>query len=297
MSEMKNGRKLKNIGFIGLGVMGSGMAANLMKNGYTVHGWARHPHKPGIQELKEQGLILHETMPEAVKASDAVITMVGFPDDVRSLYLTEGGILDLLGEGGVAVDMTTSDPELAAEIYEKGREKGAAVLDAPVTGGDLGAKNGTLTILAGGDEETFEQMRPVFEAMGQNIRYFGKAGSGQKAKLVNQILIAGTMAGLAEAWTYAEKSGLDLSLLFDALKTGAAGSRSMDLYWPRLLKGDMEPGFFIKHFIKDMNLALNEAEKMNLDLPVLQQTRDEYADLKEDNLGTQALVDYYRNEK
>lgn len=284
------------ITFIGLGVMGSSMAANLIKNGYTVHGWARHPEKPAVQELAANGLILHDDMQEAIKAADMVITMVGFPQDVRSLYLDEGGILDTLQEGQAAIDMTTSDPALAAELYEKGKEKGIRVMDAPVTGGDLGARNGTLAILCGGDKDTFEEMLPVFEAMGENIRLFGPAGSGQQAKLINQILIAGAMAGVAEAWNYAQKSGLDPELIYDTLKTGAAGSKSLDLYWPRLLKDDKNPGFFIKHFIKDMNLADSQAESLGLKLPVLKLVRDEYASLDEGDLGTQALIDYYVKE-
>lgn len=285
------------IAFIGLGVMGTGMARNLMKNGYTVHAWARHPQKPNVQALKNEGIILHETLQEALKPADVVITIVGYPQDVESLYLQPDGILDHLESGKYAIDMTTSDPELAKTIHEKGRERGIHVLDAPVTGGDAGAKNGTLSILVGGNPEDFETVLSVFEAMGTNIRRFGEAGSGQKAKLANQILISGTMAALAEAWTYAKESGLDLELLYDALKTGASGSKSMDLYWPRLLKNDKEPGFYVKHFIKDMNLALNQAEKLDLDLPVLEKTRDEYVSLHEDDLGTQALVDYYDPKK
>lgn len=282
---------MKKIGFVGLGIMGTGMVRNLMKNGFEVHGYARHPKK--VQELKNEGMILHDSIADAAKDADVFISMVGFPDDVRSVYFDEGGILSSMKPGSVVVDMTTSDPDLAKEICQKAAEKGISALDAPVTGGDAGARNGTLTILAGGDEKAFEAIRPVFEAMGTNIRYQGQAGSGQSAKLVNQILIAGAMAGLAEAWTYCESLGLDPHLIYESLATGAAGSKSLDLYWPRLEKGDLQPGFFIKHFIKDLKLAQSQAASRDLELPVLNQVVSEYTAIEEPDLGTQALIDFY----
>lgn len=281
---------MTRIGFVGLGLMGSSMARNLMKRGFEVHGYARHPQK--VTALVDEGLCLHETLAETAALADVMISMVGFPDDVREIYTGENGILNNVKEGSVCIDMTTSDPDLAKQLYNLAAERNVAMLDAPVTGGDVGAQKGTLTILVGGDDEDLNRVMPVLEAMGTSIHYMGEAGMGQRAKLVNQILIAGAMAGVAEAWNYAKESGLDAETIYLSLRQGAAGSKSMDLYWPRLLNDDLQPGFFIKHFIKDMNLAAKQAEHNGLHLEVLETVLREYRDLNEPELGTQALIHY-----
>lgn len=279
---------MTRIGFVGLGLMGSSMARNLMKNGFEVHGYARDPQK--VSGLVEEGLILHDTLSEAAALAEVMISMVGFPEDVREVYCSTNGILDSMSPGTICIDMTTSDPDLARELHELAAEKGIAMLDAPVTGGDVGAQKGTLTILVGGNDEDLNKVMPVLEAMGSSIHYMGEAGMGQQAKLVNQILIAGAMAGVAEAWNYALESGLDTEDIYLSLRQGAAGSKSMDLYWPRLLHDDLQPGFFIKHFIKDMNLAAEQARAKGLHLEVLETVLQEYRDLNEPELGTQALI-------
>lgn len=279
---------MTRIGFVGLGLMGSSMARNLMKNGFEVHGYARHPQK--VSGLVEEGLILHDTLSEAAALAEVMISMVGFPEDVREVYCSTNGILDSMSPGTICIDMTTSDPDLARELHELAAEKGIAMVDAPVTGGDVGAQKGTLTILVGGNDEDLNKVMPVLEAMGSSIHYMGEAGMGQQAKLVNQILIAGAMAGVAEAWNYALESGLDTEDIYLSLRQGAAGSKSMDLYWPRLLHDDLQPGFFIKHFIKDMNLAAEQARAKGLHLEVLETVLQEYRDLNEPELGTQALI-------
>lgn len=278
---------------IGLGIMGSSMAANLMKHGFEVHAWARHPEKTAIQNLTKEGLILHDTLAQACEEVDGVLTIVGFPKDVKSLYLDKGGILDSLKPGSFAVEMTTSDPDLAVRLYKEGKKRGIDVMDAPVTGGDAGARAGTLSILCGAEPELFERVLPVLEAIGTRIRRMGEPGAGQQSKLVNQILIAGAMAGVAEAFGYAKACGLDPQMLYEALKDGAAGSKSLDLYWPRLVRGDLEPGFFIRHFVKDMNLAKNQAARHGLELPVLNLVDQEYQSIGDDSLGTQALAKLY----
>lgn len=279
---------MTRIGFVGLGLMGSSMARNLMKRGFEVHGYARHPQK--VTALVNEGLFLHDTLAETAALADVMISMVGFPEDVREVYTGESGILNHIREGSVCIDMTTSDPDLARELYALAAERNVAMLDAPVTGGDVGAQKGTLTILVGGNDEDLNRVMPVLEAMGTSIHYLGEAGMGQQAKLVNQIFIAGAMAGVAEAWNYAKESGLDAENIYLSLRQGAAGSKSMDLYWPRLLNDDLQPGFFIKHFIKDMNLAAEQAKQKGLHLEVLETVLREYQDLNEPELGTQALI-------
>lgn len=279
---------MTRIGFVGLGLMGSSMASNLLKKGYEVHGYARHPEK--VQSLLSEGLILHDTLAGAAAEAEIMISIVGFPSDVRDIYTREDGILNSLPEGAIAIDMTTSDPDLAKELAALAAERSVTMMDAPVTGGDIGAKKGTLTILVGGNPDTMTRIMPVLEAMGTSIHYMGEAGMGQQAKLVNQILIAGAMAGVAEAWNYAAEMGLDAENIYLSLRQGAAGSKSMDLYWPRLLQSDLQPGFYIKHFIKDMGLAQKQAQARGLDLQVLNLVLQQYSDLNEPELGTQALI-------
>lgn len=285
---------MKNIGFIGVGIMGKSMVRNLMKAGYELHIYARTKAK--VEDVIGEGAIFHDSVADCVKDRDAVITIVGFPKDVEEVYYDAGNILDSAKEGAYLIDMTTTSPIIAEQIYEEGKKKGFHVLDAPVTGGDTGAKAGTLSILVGGEKEDYEACVPLFEAMGTNINYQGKAGCGQHAKLANQIMIAGTLSGVCEALTYAKAKGLDLETVLKSVSTGAAGSRQLDLFAPKIMAGDFAPGFFMKHFIKDMTLALTEANRSGLCLDVLSQVLANYEELQAagyGELGTQALIKYY----
>ncbi len=285
---------MKTIGFIGVGIMGKSMVRNLMKAGYEVHIFARTREK--AEDVIAEGAVFHDSIADCVKERDAVITIVGFPKDVEEVYFDAGNILDSAKAGAYLIDMTTTSPMIAEEIYKEGTQRGFHVLDAPVTGGDTGAKAGTLSILVGGEKADFEACMPLFEAMGTNINYQGKAGCGQHAKLANQIMIAGTLSGVCEALTYAKAKGLDLETVVKSVATGAAGSRQLDLFAPKIMAGDFAPGFFMKHFIKDMTLALNEANRSGLSLEVLSQVLANYEELQaagHGELGTQALIKYY----
>lgn len=288
---------MKTIGFIGVGLMGKSMVRNLMKAGYELHIYARTKAK--VEDVISEGAVFHESIADCVKGRDAVITIVGFPQDVEEVYFDSGNILDSAAPGAYLIDMTTTSPMLAEKIYEEGTKRGFHVLDAPVTGGDTGAREGTLSILAGGEEADYKACLPLFEAMGTNINYEGKAGSGQHCKLANQIMIAGTLSGVCEAITYAQEKGLDLDTFMKSVSAGAAGSRQLDLFGPKIAAGDYTPGFFMKHFIKDMKLALIEANKSGLDLGVLSQVLANYEELEAEGygeLGTQALIKFYDEE-
>lgn len=285
---------MKKIGFIGVGIMGKSMVRNLMKAGYELHIFARHKEK--VEDVIVEGAVFHETIKDCVTGCDAVITIVGFPKDVEEVYFEEGNILDSVKEGTYLIDMTTTSPMLAEKISEAGQQKGCRVLDAPVTGGDGGAKAGTLSILVGGKQEDYEACLPLFEAMGTNINYQGSAGCGQHAKMANQIMIAGTLSGVCEALTYAKAKGLNLDTVLKSVATGAAGSKQLDTFGPKILAGDYAPGFFLKHFVKDMKLALIEANRSGLSLDVLSQVLANYEELEAEGygeLGTQALMKYY----
>ena len=288
---------MKKIGFIGVGIMGKCMVRNLMKEGYEVHIYARTKAK--AEDVISEGAVFHDTIADCVKGRDAVITIVGFPQDVEEVYFDSGNILDSAAPGTYLIDMTTTSPMLAEKIYEEGTKRGFRVLDAPVTGGDTGAKEGTLSILVGGDRQDYEACHSLFEAMGTNINYEGKAGCGQHCKLANQIMIAGTLSGVCEALTYAREKGLDLNTFVKSVSTGAAGSRQLDLFGPKIIEEDYEPGFFMKHFIKDMKLALIEANKSGIDLGVLSQVLANCEELEAEGygeLGTQALMKFYDEE-
>lgn len=277
--------------------MGKSMVRNLMKAGYELHIFARTRAK--VEDVIGEGAVFHESIAECVRDCEAVITIVGFPKDVEEVYFEVGNILDSAMPGAYLIDMTTTSPMIAEKIYEEGTKKGFHVLDAPVTGGDTGAKAGTLSILVGGEKEDYEACMPLFEAMGTNINYQGKAGCGQHAKLANQIMIAGTLSGVCEALTYAKAKGLDLETVLNSVSTGAAGSKQLDTFGPKILAGDYAPGFFMKHFIKDMKLALTEANRSNLSLDVLSQVLANYELLEAEGygeLGTQALIKYYEEE-
>ena len=285
---------MERIGWIGAGIMGKPMARNLMKAGYEAHVYARHPEK--VADIVEEGASFHAAIADCVRASDVVITMVGFPEDVEDVYFTQGNIMDSAEAGKVLIDMTTTSPALSKKLYDEGKRRGLSVLDAPVTGGDSGARTGTLSILVGGDKDVYEKCRPLFSAMGTSITYFGPAGCGQHAKMANQIMIAGALSGVCEALTYAKAEGLDLDRLIGAVSTGAAGSRQLDFQGSKILAGDFAPGFFMKHFAKDMRIAEEEAGKAGLDLNVLDTTLENCRQLVEEglgDLGTQALIKHY----
>ena len=285
---------MKKIGFVGVGIMGKSMVRNLMKAGYDLHIYARTKSK--VEDVISEGAVYHDTVGECASDVDVMISIVGYPKDVEEVYFGEKGILNSAKEGTYVIDMTTSSPKLAKKIYDAAKEKGLHAMDAPVTGGDTGAKNGTLSILVGGDKEDYEACHKVFEAMGTNINYEGGPGCGQHTKMANQIMIAGTLSGVCEAMRYAEAQGLDLHTLLDSVATGAAGSKQLDAFGKKIIDGDFAPGFFMKHFIKDMNLAVEEAESKGLDLKILKQVLENYRTLEEayGDLGTQTLIKFYR---
>ena len=287
---------MKKVGFIGLGIMGKSMVRNLMKAEFELHIFSRTKEK--AKDVISEGAIFHDSIRDCVKGCEAVITIVGYPKDVEEVYFHKNNILDSAKPGAFLIDMTTSSPKLADKIYRFGKEKGYRVLDAPVTGGDTGARAGTLSILAGGDIEDYEACMPLFKAMGANINYQGKGGCGQHAKLANQIIIAGTLSGVCEALVYAAAKGLNLQTFINSISMGAAGSKQLDSLAPKILAGDYAPGFFIKHFIKDMKLAVEEAEECGLYLEILNQALTNYKKLEEEgygDLGTQALIKHYEN--
>ncbi|UJA37163.1 NAD(P)-dependent oxidoreductase [Bacillus velezensis] len=280
----------KTVGFIGLGVMGNSMASHILKAGYPVLVYTRTKQK--AEEILNKGAVWQETVKDLSEKADIIITMVGYPSDVEEIYLGESGILRHAKEGAFVIDMTTSKPSLAKKIAEQAKEKSIHALDAPVSGGDIGARNGTLAIMAGGEKEAFEACLPLFSVMGENIQYQGPAGSGQHTKMCNQIAIAAGMVGVAEAMAYAEKSGLNPEQVLKSITTGAAGSWSLSNLAPRMLKGDFAPGFYVKHFIKDMGIALEEAELMGEEMPGLALAKSLYDKLSaqgEENSGTQSI--------
>ena len=242
--------------------------------------------------LVQSGAVWRESAAEAAEGADFIFAIVGFPEDVEETFLGERGILSRAKEGAVAVDMTTSEPALAERIYEEAKGREVSTLDAPVSGGDLGARNGTLAIMVGGEEAAFSTVKPLLEVMGGNIARFGPAGSGQRVKMSNQILIATTMIGTVESLLYAVRSGLDADGVIDLIGSGAAGCWSINNLGRRIVKGDFAPGFFIKHFVKDMGIALSDAGRMNLKLPGLALAKEFYDRAVEtglENDGTQGL--------
>lgn len=283
----------ERIGFIGTGVMGSSMARNLMRAGYPVSVYTRTKKK--AQALLNAGACWASSPAELSKEADVVISIVGYPKDVEEIYLGAAGVLSVK-KGGAVIDMTTSSPTLAKKIFAAAKEKGVDALDAPVSGGDIGARDASLAIMVGGEKEAFERYRDIFAAVGKNVRYFGAAGSGQFVKMSNQIAIASNMLGVAEAMAYAKKSGLDAEAVQQTIAAGAAGSWSLTNLAPKMLAGDWSPGFFIKHFLKDMRIAIESAEEMGLDLPGLKLSKKLYDELSVrgmDDCGTQAIFRWY----
>lgn len=285
---------MKKIGFIGVGVMGKSMVINLMKHGFEVSIYARNKEK--VEEVIKEGAIWCENIAECVQDKEAVITIVGYPKDVEEVYFEDGGILANANPGAYLIDMTTTSPDLSKRIYEAAKVKGMKALDAPVSGGDVGAKNGTLSIMVGGEQEDFNACKEIFSAMGTNIVYEGKPGNGQHTKMANQIAIAGAIAGVCEAMAYAKNAGLDIQTMLDSISQGAAGSWQMTNNAPKMLQGDFAPGFYIKHMIKDLKIANEEAEASSLELAVLKQVIHMYTALENEgkgDLGTQALCQYF----
>jgi len=281
---------IKNIGWIGTGIMGSSMCMHLIKAGYLIYVYNRTKEKTNT--LIKNGAKWCDTPIEVCQHSQVIFSILGFPDDVKALYLKDGGILEFVLPGSILVDMTTSEPSLAKKIYTIALEKSATTLDAPVSGGDIGAKEGRLAFMVGGDHETFKKILPLFKLMGENIALMGPAGSGQHTKMANQILIANTMIGTVESLLYAYKAGIDQEKIIDIIGKGAAASWSINNLGRRIVKKDFAPGFFVKHFVKDMGIALHEAKMMNLSLPGLALTHQFYISaiaIGYENLGTQAL--------
>lgn len=286
---------MKKIGFIGVGIMGKSMVRNLRKAGYEVAIYTRTKAK--AQDVIAEGAVWCDTAAECAKGRDVVITIVGYPKDVEEVYFGDNGIIANADPGTYVIDMTTTSPRLAVRIWEEAEKAGLHAVDAPVTGGDTGAKAGTLTILAGGKKEDFDACVPVFEAMGKNINYEGKAGNGQHTKMCNQIAIAGALAGACEAMVYAKNTGLDVDTMLKSISTGAAGSAQMNNVASKAAKDDYAPGFFLKHFIKDMGIADEEALVADTRLGVLEDVLGMAKKLESEgmgDLGTQALIKYYK---
>ncbi len=279
------------IGWIGTGVMGSSMCRHLLDAGHVVTLTTRTREKAA--SLVDAGARWAETPAEVAASADVTFSIVGYPSDVREVALGAGGVLAGARAGSVYVDMTTSEPSLAVEMEAAGAERGIAVLDAPVSGGDVGARNGTLSIMVGGDADAFARVYPLLQTLGSTIVLQGPAGAGQHTKMVNQILIASGMIGVAEAFVYGARAGLDLDSVLESVGGGAAGSWSLSNYGPRMLAGDMEPGFYVEHFVKDMGIAAAEAASMGVATPGLELALRLYGELSAaggGRAGTQALV-------
>ncbi len=255
------------VGWIGTGVMGSPMCGHLLAAGFPVKVFNRT--KERALALVEQGAEWCASPAAAAEGVDVVVTIVGYPADVRQVMLGEEGVLTTAAERTTIVDMTTSEPQLAQEIFASAAAKGISSLDAPVSGGDVGARNASLVIMVGGRQEAFDTALPVFQRLGKVVTYEGGPGAGQHTKMVNQIAIASGMIGVCEALLYASRAGLDVAKVIETISPGAAGSWSLANYGPRALRGDFEPGFKIDHFIKDLGIALEEARRMKLALPGL----------------------------
>ncbi len=279
------------IGWIGTGVMGASMAGHLAAAGYSLTVNTRSRDK--AEALEESGAAWAESPAAVAAASDVTFAIVGFPEDVREVFLGANGALDGAAPGSVVVDMTTSEPSLAVEIAAAAAGKGVGAVDAPVSGGDVGARNATLSIMIGGEDEDVQRVWPLFEIIGATLVHLGGPGAGQHTKMVNQILIATGMIGVSEALLYAQQAGLDLEKTLEAVSGGAAGSWSLSNYGPRMLGGDFAPGFFVDHFVKDMGIALDEAGRMGLAVPGLALAHQLYVALQAQGggrNGTQALL-------
>ncbi|WML51844.1 NAD(P)-dependent oxidoreductase [Neobacillus sp. PS3-12] len=284
------------IGFIGIGVMGKSMAGHLQKAGFPLVVYTRTKEKAA--DLLESGAEWANSPKEVAQKANVVFTIVGYPYDVEETYLGENGLIAYGKQGSYFIDMTTSSPSLAVKISTEAKKHQIHTIDAPVSGGDIGARDAKLSIMVGGEEEAFTDVLPLLQKLGTNIVYQGKAGSGQHTKMANQIAIASNMIGVTEAIIYAEKAGLNPDTVLKSITSGAAGSWSLSNLVPRMLKGDFDPGFYIKHFIKDMKIALDEAEQMGMEAPGLALSKsiyDQMAEKGEENNGTQAIYKYWKD--
>jgi len=291
MATMKISPEKTRIGWIGTGVMGASMCMHLVKAGYKTVVFNRTRKK--AEGLIGAGAAWAKSPEDAASKSDVLFTIVGFPHDVREVYVGKDGIFEGLRKGSVVVDMTTTEPSLAVEIYSAAKKAGASAIDAPVSGGDIGAREGKLSIMAGGDRKTFDALAPLFGLMGKNIVYQGGPGSGQHTKMCNQIMAASLMIGMCETLLYAYKAGLDPEIMLMSVGRGAAACWMLDNLAPRVLRRDFSPGFYVEHFIKDMGIALGEAERMGLVLPGLSLVKQLYVAAKAQGhgrKGTQALL-------
>jgi 3-hydroxyisobutyrate dehydrogenase len=279
------------VGWVGTGVMGRWMCQHLIAKGYAAAVFNRSKEK--TQPLRELGAIVCDSPKAVAETSDIVFAIVGFPADVREVFLGANGALAGSKPGSILIDMTTSEPSLAVEIAHAAKKKGVYALDAPVSGGDVGAKNAALSIMIGGEAEAVAACKPLFECMGKTIVHQGGPGAGQHTKMVNQILIASNMVGVCEALLYGYRAGLNLETVMQSVSVGAAGSWSLQNLGPRIMARNFEPGFFVEHFVKDMGIALEEAKRMDLALPGLALANQLYIALKAQGYGrkgTQALM-------
>lgn len=282
---------IMKIGWIGTGVMGASMAGHVQDTGHELFIYNRTKEK--AKALLEKGGTWRNTPGEVAESSEVIFTIVGMPADVEEVYLGKEGVLSAEGPCRIVVDMTTSSPSLAKELYDEASKKGIASLDAPVSGGDIGAKNGTLAIMVGGNKEILDKIYPLFQCMGENIAYMGGPGMGQHTKMCNQILVAGTMIGVSESLLYAAKQGMDEAKVIDIIGKGAASSWLINNLGPKIAMKNYDPGFYVEHFIKDMGIALKEAETSNLSLPGLALLHQLYVSVKAlgyGRSGTQALI-------
>lgn len=282
--------KDKKIGWIGTGLMGNPMVKHLVNAGYKVNVYNRTKEK--AFDLIEMGCTWFDTPAEVAAASEVIVTIIGFPKDVEECYFGEHGVFKSLKPGTILIDMTTTKPSLAVKIFEEADKVGAEFIDAPVSGGQVGATNGTLSIMIGGKKEVVDSVIPLFEVFGKNMVHQGPAGAGQHAKMCNQITIAGTMIGVCEALIYGAKAGLDLNTMLASITKGAAGCWTLDVLAPKIVKRDFSPGFSVDNFVKDLTIALEEAEVMKLSLPGLALVKQLYISIQamgDGSSGTQAL--------
>ena len=279
------------VGWVGTGVMGLPMCGHIMAKGYRVGVATRTRAK--AQPLLDKGAVWHDSPRDLAGHSDVIFTIVGFPPDVREVYFGERGLVGGLHRGAILVDMTTTEPRLAVEIAAAASAKGAYAIDAPLSGGDVGARNATLSIMIGGDEGAVGAIRPLLETVGKTIVYQGGPGAGQHTKMCNQIVIAGTMIGVCESLLYGHRAGLNLETMLGSIRPGAAGCWTLENLAPRVLKRNFDPGFLVDHFIKDMGIALDEARRMRLSLPGLALVHQLYVAVQAQGYGqrgTHALM-------
>lgn len=282
------------VGFIGLGNMGRHMAGHILAAGHPLFVYNRSRDK--ATELLARGAQWCDTPGDVAASVDVVITMVGYPHDVEQVYLGAGGIVASANKGTLLIDMTTSSPELAQRVAAAAAQAGCHALDAPVSGGDIGARDAKLSIMVGGEQAAFEKVLPILQRMGANIVLQGGPGAGQHTKMCNQIVIASTIMGVSEGLAYARKAGLDLPTVLQSIGGGAASGFQLTVMGGKMIAGDFAPGFYIEHFIKDLGIALIEAERMQLDLPGLTLARRLFQGLADQGmarLGTQSLIKHY----